>query len=302
MPIPSPHERAAGSRLPRSRGRRRLPLATALVLLAGLTPVAYFALSTSDQVTDRAKARVPLPPKPWLAPIAPRNPAPPHVGAELCEQDGVRCPDLAMRAPYQFVPDVRGGRRVLRVANAVLSIGPGAVEVRGTRDGARTMRAVQYVERDRGGPVRVAGNAGRLIFKAIPGQGRIWKYEYAAKFELWTTGAARRIVRTGPKLTYCLRDLRRLWDWKRTPRAAVYPACSHDDQAQRVTLGTSPGWADIYPATYYQQWIDVQGLRGCFDLIHVADPRNRIIETDETNNASKTRIRLPMGRTAVARC
>lgn len=288
------------TRSPRRGRRGRLAAITGLAL--ALTPVVYLSLGASDETTDRAKAIVPLPPQPWLTTIPPRNEPPPHPYAGICEQEGVRCPDLAMRAPYQFIPDVRGGRRVLRAANAVLSIGEGAVEVRGRRTGALTMRATQYVRRDGRPPQRVPGGAGQVVYKAIPGQGRIWKFQNAAKFELWTTGERPRLVRTGPKLTYCLRDLRKLWNWQRSPRRQVYPACSGNAKLNQAKLGTSPGWADIYPASYYEQWIDVQGLRGCFDLIHIADPQNHIIESDERNNAAKTRIRLPMGRTKVSRC
>ena len=40
-----------------------------------------------------------------------------------------------------------------------------------------------------------------------------------------------------------LRDLRRLWDWRRSPTQQVYPACSRNPKRTKVTLGTSPGWA-----------------------------------------------------------
>ena len=267
-----------------------------------LTPVAFLALSSSERAVDRAKAIVPLPPRPFVRPSPMREVLAPHPGAELCQAAGVECPDLAMRPPYQLVPDTQARRRVLRVANAVLSIGSGPIEVRGTGTGGRKMDAVQYVRQPGRPPAAVPGGAGHLVYKAIPGQGRIWKFENAARFELWTTGTSPRRVRVGPKLTYCLRDLRRLWDWRRSPPSAVYPACSRNATRKKLTLGTSPGWADIYPATYYQQWIDVQGLRGCFDLVHIADPLNRLIETDETNNASTTRIELPTGRKRVKRC
>lgn len=286
---------------PSSRAGRRRGLAV-LGLTLALTPLAFASLGATDETTDRAKAIVPLPPQPWLTTIPPRNEPQPHPYAELCEREGVTCPDLAMRAPYQLIPDVRGGRRVLRAANAVLSIGEGPVEVRGRRIGALTMRATQYVHRRGKRPLRVPGGAGQVVYKAIPGQGRIWKFQNAAKFELWSTGDEPRLVRTGPKLTYCLRDLRKLWNWKRSPRRQVYPACSGNSRLKEAKLGTSPGWADIYPAPYYEQWIDVHGLRGCFDLLHIADPQNHIIESDERNNAAKTRIRLPMGRKQVSRC
>lgn len=297
----SPSARPSRARTaPATRPARSLLAAATLALL--LSPLAFLGLSATEEATDRAKAIVPLPPQPFIRPTAMRAQLPAHEGAELCELEGVLCPDLAMRPPYQLVPDVQGKRRVVRVANAVLSIGPGPVEVRGTRQDRLTMRAVQYVHRDGRQSLRVPGDAGRIVFKAIPAQGRIWKFENAAQFELWTTSGTPRRVRVGPKLTYCLRDLRRLWDWERSPAREVYPACSRNGARKKVTLGTSPGWADIYPAPYYQQWIDVDGLRGCFDLIHIADPKNNIIETDETNNASRTRIQLPPGRKRVKNC
>lgn len=289
--------------MPSRPTRVRLPAAGAVLALAVLTsPLAFFGLASTDQA-DRAKAIVPLPPKPYVKPTPLRKVPAAHEGAAVCQQPGALCPDLAMRPPYQLIPDVQRKRRVLRVANAVLSIGDGPVEIRGTRNGPNTMQAVQYVHREgTKNTYRVAGDAGRLVFKAIPGQGRIWKFDHTAQFELWTTGATPTRVRIGPKLVYCLRDLRKLWDWKRSPRREVYPACSRNAKRKKVTLGTSPGWADIYPASYYEQWIDVQGLKGCFDLIHIADPRNRIVESDETNNASRTRIRLPTGRKKVSYC
>lgn len=284
------------------RARRWIPL---LAVLAGvlLSIPLYLALTGTEQTVDKAKAIVPLPPKPWLNSIAPRRPVKPHPSAEVCLQVTTRCPDLAMRPPYQFIPQTIGGRRVLRVANAVLSIGPGPVEIRGVRTSRYEMRATQYVyPAGDGRPRAVRGGAGKIVAKAIPRQGRIWKFSNAAKFELWTVGAEPKLVRVGPKLVYCLRDLRKLWHWKRSPKREVYPACSNNPQRSQITIGTSPGWADIYPATYHEQWIDVQGLKGCFDLIHVADPGNQIIETDETNNAAKTRIRLPPSRRSVSRC
>ena len=60
-----------------------------------------------------------------------------------------------------------------------------------------------------------------------------------------------------------------------------------------MTLGTSPGWADIYPPAYPEQWIDVTGLRGCFAYVHIADPENGIYEANEDNNEAQTIVRLP---------
>lgn len=303
MPSRPTRARRTAPDAPRARRTKRRAAAAITLFAVLLSPLAFFGIASTEKGADRAKAIVPLPPKPYVSPTPLRKDPQPHPGAEVCEREGALCPDLAMRPPYQMIPDVQNKRHVLRVANAVLSIGAGPVEVRGTRSGRLTMDAVQYVHRsDSKNTYRVPGDAGRLLYKAIPGQGRIWKFEYTAQFELWTTGASPRRVRIGPKLVYCLRDLRKLWDWERSPRREVYPACSRSAKRTKVTLGTSPGWADIYPASYYEQWIDVQGLKGCFDLVHIADPRNRLVESDETNNASKTRIKLPTGRKKVSYC
>jgi hypothetical protein len=145
----------------------------------------------------------------------------------------------------------------------------------------------------RRGHVSIPRPGARIVFKAIPGQGGYWKFQDAAHMELWTMGPQRRLVRAGEKLVYCLRDLRRTHPLGRSPRHRQFGACSRDPRRQRVVLGTSVGWADIYPAPYYEQYIDVTGLRGCFALWHIADPGNAIIESDETDNAARTIVRLP---------
>ena len=60
-----------------------------------------------------------------------------------------------------------------------------------------------------------------------------------------------------------------------------------------MTLGTSVGWADVYPSTYPDNWIDVTGLSGCFAVVHRVDPGNGILESNEANNVSSKIVRLP---------
>ncbi len=160
--------------------RRRTALQAAtigLILLAG--------------TAAPARAIVPIPPEPWVQPIPPRTPVQPHEGAELCQRTDVLCPDIAMRAPYQLIPDTWHSWDMLRAANAVLSIGAGPIEVRGTRTGPGRMDAVQYVHRTGGKrSLAVPGGAGNIVFKPIPGQGGYWKFANAAKFELWSTATS----------------------------------------------------------------------------------------------------------------
>ena len=190
----------------------------------------------------------------------------------------------------------KNGRRLLRARNVLESVGDGPAELRGRRTGRSTMAARQQIHRRDGSKLSVATGA-RLGFKSIPGQYRYWKFRHAAQFELWRLDKkGRRVkrVRTGPKVYYCLRDLERIHDLPGSPKKRVYPRCNQKLDQQRVTLGTSVGWADIYPAKYHEQWINVKGLRkGCYAYVHIADPRNGIHELDEDNNEAETVVRLP---------
>ena len=209
----------------------------------------------------------------------------------------LKCPDLEMSPPFNlFVSRTRNDRIRLHAGNSINSVGDGPAELRGRRESRWWMNAKQVIYRRDGGHVRLRTGA-QLVFKAIPGQYRYWKYFNAARFELWRLddqGRRTKRVEVGPKVSYCLRDLqRRNPQLPGSPRKFHYPACSQDFDRRRVTLGTSVGWSDVYPSTYHEQWINVTGLRGCFAYVHIADPKNHIYESDEKDNEGETIVRLP---------
>ena len=213
----------------------------------------------------------------------------------------LRCPDLAMARPFGLRIDrrTRRGRTLLRAGNSIDSVGAGPAELRGRRGRSRRfMNAVQSIYKRGGGRLTLRTGA-RLEFKFAHQQRRWWKFYRAASFSLWrldAQGNRIRRVRTGPKISYCLRDLRRTR--RIGPRRRVYPQCSTNPRARRVVLGTSRGWSDVYPPSYPEQWIDVTGLRGCFAYQHTADPRNWIHESNEGNNQATVIVRLPYRRGA----
>jgi len=117
-----------------------------------------------------------------------------------------------------------------------------------------------------------------------------------ARFELRRVGPQGDlgpVIRTSPKLNYCLRDLERTRPGRRSPTHAHYPGCDQDPYTDAVTLGTSVGWSDIYPADYDKQWIDVSGLRGCFAYEMTVDPKQLFFESNERDNSSRRLVRLP---------
>ena len=227
---------------------------------------------------------------------------------EIIDQRGLRCPDLRMRPPFDIHRDKVGNKPVLRAANSINSVGKGPVELRGTRDGKRSMRAIQRV-RKQGGKKAKFKTGARLYFKAIPGQGRYWKYRDAARFALWLLdkqGDRVRRVEVGPKAIYCLRDLEHTHPgMNNSPDNPQYPACNQDPGQQRVTLGTSVGWSDVYPHTYHEQWIELNDIpkRGCYAYVHIADPNDGVYERKENNNEASTVVFLtPSGRYKPNKC
>ncbi len=219
-----------------------------------------------------------------------------------CVQEHFRallCPDLVMSHPTSVQVDRSyDGRVRLRSTSSINSVGAGPIEITGRRYEARRMHVRQRIHRRGGGSILVDTPA-QLAFKLIPGQGGYWKLHDAARLEVWSVNAAGvqlKRVRVSPKFDYCLRDLSRTRPTlSGSPSQAVFPSCNQDPSITRVRLGTSVGWSDIYPADYYEQFVDVTGLRGRFALVHIADPDNLLFESDETDNASRVLVRLPSG-------
>jgi|SRR5215831_459677 len=220
----------------------------------------------------------------------------------------LRCPDLVMSAPYRLHLDrtTMRGHVLLRAASSVDNLGSGPMELSVHRGGGHT--TVYQAIYDVRGHRHLFPSRATLTFKYVPGERyerptieafSYWKLRHAAAFQLWSIDAhdrALRLVRTGPKVDYCLRDLFRTHPSRASPTQAVYPACSQDPYMKSDVLGTSVGWSDQYPYEYPEQWIDVTGLRGRFAYVQRADPDGLLIESDHENDVSETYVELPSGR------
>jgi hypothetical protein len=199
------------------------------------------------------------------------------------------------------------GRVLLRAASALNNRGAGPLEIRAFRNrrGRMVVYEAIYDRRDRRHLFRTPAT---LVYKYVPGArygyGNVgaasyWKFKHAAAFQLWSIDAhyqAVRLVRTGLKVDYCLRDLFHTHPSRRSPSMPVYPACDQNPYIRHDVLGTSVGWTDAYPYEYPEQWIDVTGLRGRFAYVQRADPDNLLRESDHRNDVSETYIALPSGR------
>jgi hypothetical protein len=264
----------------------------ALSALAVLLGAGALAAGTAPAQAPPATTPAPAPTAP--APDEDTNPCHDPVLA-------LKCPDLRMAPPTDL--HVQKAGRVVRLlaTNRIVNVGQGPLELRARHTGDPSSASYRFAQatqvvRARTGRAVFFPLAGWIYWKAIPGQG-------AARFELWTLnpdGSRATMVRTGPKLSYCFRDLRRVRSWSRTPRGRIYPGCSQSFGRSELRLGVSPGWADIYPSTYHENWISVTGLRGCFAFVHRADPLDDIVEEREDDNIGQRVIRLPPRNGSVA--
>jgi Lysyl oxidase len=207
------------------------------------------------------------------------------------------CPDLRIGTPSEMYVSGYEGKTLLHATSDVESRGLGPMEVRGVRDGPKSMRVTQRIYKVGGGHITLRTHAS-LHFTDVGEYfgGSYWKVHQLARFELRRVradGSLGPVLRTSPKLNYCLRDLDRTRPGKRSPPTAHYPGCNQDPGIRRDVLGTSVGWSDIYPADYDKQYIDVSGLRGCFVFRMTVDPKHLLFESNEHDNSSHRRVRLP---------
>ncbi len=215
------------------------------------------------------------------------------------------CPNLRIGpASELYVEDLGADRVLLRATSDVRSRGRGPMELIGKRNGWRTMRTNQRIYRADGGHITVQSDA-TLRFTDVGAYwgGAYWKVHQLAQFDLRAVeadGSLGAVVRTSPKLNYCLRDLTRTQASAASPPARHYPGCNQNPYRSRVTLGTSVGWSDIYPAPYLQQWINVAGLSGCYSFEMTVDPEENLFESNEDDNSSQRRVLLPF--TGVTNC
>jgi hypothetical protein len=242
-------------------------------------------------ITAVAAACVGLVALPSAAIAVPANPC------RTVEAKRLLCPNLRIGKPAEIYVQHSGGRTLLRATSDVKSRGRGPIELHGARNGPRSMRVSERIHR-RGGGRLVVPTRATLHFTDVGSYfgGSYWKVHQLARFELRRVGPKGRIgrvVRVGPKHNYCLRDLERTRPGRRSPAGPHYPGCDQNPFADAVTLGTSVGWSDIYPADYDRQWIPVGGLRGCFAFVMTVDPQHLLFESNERDNSARRLVRLP---------
>nr|MBA3746595.1 hypothetical protein [Solirubrobacterales bacterium] len=219
-----------------------------------------------------------------------------------CADTQLRCPNLIVGTPSELkLWRTPTGRALLGSRNKLINRGTGPLTLLGDRDGGnkRSMAVRQRIASASGTHGEFALLDTHFDFWRIPtgpGQGSFWKLRDGLRFELWTADENDDLfVARGIKTRFCMRDLRKVVGLP-GPSFRQFGACNQSLKAQSVQMGISSGWMESYPAGYYEQYVDVSGLSGCYSLRHIADPLEHVFESDESDNVSRRRVRLPVRR------
>lgn len=276
------------------RHRARIAL-----LLGALIAAAAAGVAVAEQPSHTT--RLPTPENPTPIPPEP-EPVPPPSGP--CGDVLLRCPDLVV-APPSDLRVLRGRNGHLRLAsrNRLINRGAGPLFLIGRRDEEKgPMHVSQRIYSQTGRHTSYPLADTWLDFWAIPGQGSYWKLRDGLRFELWTAGGPlEQFVTVGRKTRFCMRDLVAVPGLP-GPRYRKFGACNQTKRKREVRMGISAGWEESYPPGYFEQYVDVTGLSGCFSLRHIADPLLHVYESDESNNMAETRVHLPPRRGRVRGC
>lgn len=202
-------------------------------------------------------------------------------------------PNLQAKPASELRISHEGGRKLLRFTTVGWNSGAGPLEmVPGPVDtGTNKQQVYQRIFDDAGGySDHLAG------FMEWHASHNHFHFNDYAHYTLRPAAANGTPERYGEKVTFCLMDTDRI-DHRLpgAPKRAQYTTCSMSRQ------GISVGWGDAYRYYLDGQFIDVTGLPdGDYDLVITLDPKGRIIETDDGDNVSTTRLTIAGDTVSVA--
>lgn len=218
--------------------------------------------------------------------------------------DDAKAPRLlpdARALPARDLSIVRNaaGRRTIRFESGLANTGRGVLEVRPNKNDScrrkeRHATQIMFRDRNRNGWYNrkvdtglARHSAGCMVFHPTHDH---WHFEAAARYALWHPRRDTPIVVKGRKMSFCLRDSERVPDrWATRDYAEYYGACS-----QRTRQGISIGWVDVYQSYLPGQFLTLPRnlADGLYCLRTTVDPRELLVEADETNNSSVRSVRI----------
>ena len=208
-----------------------------------------------------------------------------------------KLPDLRVARMADFrIERTSSGRRLLRFAGMMLNVGAGPLEVRGARSSTTKPWVVDQV-------VYQTGNSARRIRTTATmryaGDGHDhWHIRRILSYHLWSGSGTTRDAKIG----FCFFDTNRrttALPGAPTTRKYTQAGCGRKNSLSTRT-GISVGWADLYPANFAYQWIDITGLpAGTYTIRAAVDLYKQFAEVSETNNCAYARISFKSTGTTV---
>ena len=206
-------------------------------------------------------------------------------------------PDFDQRAPSVISVKHHEGRDVLAFASAVDNLGAGPLLLVGHRPSVTTptMRVTQVVERS-DGTTRAIRIRARLRYERAPTHAH-WHLIGFERYELLAADGSGAPLRSR-KRGFCLGDR---YDSKPFRRLPGEPAkkvwtgqCGRGSPRLLVVEeGMSVGYGDNYGPLREGQYVDLTGVpAGRYVLVHTANPRRAIRESDYRNNAASVLLEL----------
>lgn len=190
---------------------------------------------------------------------------------------------------YEIDKLTEPGHVLLRFSTTSANQGAGPLELRGGEvTGDEAQNVYQRIYNNRGG--HTDHLAGQFVYH--PSHGHIHFEDYARYRlrEVTPEGKVGDVIAGGQKTSFALLDTDKYDITLPDARQGA-----HYTEAGQIQ-GISVGWADVYEADLPDQWIDITGVpRGTYWLEVVIDPKNNLIESDETNN--RARIKVTIGST-----
>ena len=127
-----------------------------------------------------------------------------------------------------------------------------------------------------------------------------WHFYDFATYELRNVASGgaigNNVLATSGKVTFCMVDSALVNSSLPHSAPAAYGQCT-----QTNPQGISVGWTDLYPAALPGQSLDVTNLPiGQYWLVVTADPSNRLLETNDTNNTAALKISIRGNRVTLA--
>lgn len=215
------------------------------------------------------------------------SPSPTSILAEKFRDD-LLLPDLAIKKPTQLYIVAQTAKKTLRFNTTFVNLGPGPLEVLGHSDPTSNLTyASQYIfAQGAPGEYRNIGN-----FEFHPTH-RHWHITDHVSYQLWSLGdlgMKKDLIADTGKMSFCL--------WDENPNDLKMANASqtrvYGFTCTRNSQGMSVGWSDTYAAKTDGQELNITNITdGDYILRFEVNPKQRIFETDYSNNAGEIKIRI----------